>query len=70
MTETKLEIAFLDTFNKVTRFRLNNVKQPIDPMQVKALADFMVANDPLAKNVVNWTEIKMIEGSTTVLNVQ
>ncbi|EPE60524.1 hypothetical protein L479_03118 [Exiguobacterium sp. S17] len=70
MTETKLEIAFLDTFNKVARFRLNNVKQPVDPAKVQALANFMVANDPLGKNVVKWTEIKMIEGTETVLNIQ
>lgn len=70
MTETKVEITFLDTFNKAVRFRLNNVKQPVDSAKVKTLADFMVANDPLAKNIVKWTEIKMIEGTETVLNVQ
>ncbi|ERG67810.1 MULTISPECIES: DUF2922 family protein [Exiguobacterium] len=70
MTETKVEIAFLDMFNKVSRFRLNNVKQPVDALKVQALADFMVANDPLGKSVVKWTEIKMIEGTQTVLNVQ
>lgn len=70
MTETKLEIAFLDAFNKVVRFRLNNVKQPVDSLKVEALANFMVANDPLGKNVMKWTEIKMIEGTQTVLSAQ
>lgn len=70
MTETKLEIAFLDAFNKVVRFRLNNVKQPVDSLKVEALANFMVANDPLGKNVTKWTEIKMIEGTQTVLSAQ
>lgn len=70
MTETKVEISFLDTFNKVSRFRLSNVKQPVDSLKVQALADFMVANDPLGKSVVKWTEIKMIEDTETVLNVQ
>ncbi|WP_214779541.1 DUF2922 domain-containing protein [Exiguobacterium sp. s22] len=68
MTDTKLEISFLDTFHKVVRFRLNNVKQPVDAQKVEALADFIVANDPLAKNVMGWTEIKMIEGTQTVLS--
>ncbi|WP_214825718.1 DUF2922 family protein [Exiguobacterium algae] len=70
MTETKLEISFVDAFNKVVRFRLNNVKQPIDALQVEALADFMVANDPLAKNITKWTEIKMIEDTQTVLSAK
>lgn len=70
MTETKLEIAFLDAFNKVVRFRLNNVKQPVDSLKVEALANFMVANDPLGKNVTKWTEIKMIEGTQTLLSAQ
>lgn len=70
MTETKLEIAFVDAFHKVVRFRLNNVAQPVDPLQVEALADFIVANDPLGKNISKWTEIKMIEGTQTVLSAQ
>ncbi|WP_214699907.1 DUF2922 family protein [Exiguobacterium sp. s57] len=68
MTDTKLEISFLDAFHKVVRFRLNNVEQPVDAQKVEALADFMVANDPLGKNVMEWTEIKMIEGTQTVLS--
>ncbi|WP_214798175.1 MULTISPECIES: DUF2922 family protein [unclassified Exiguobacterium] len=70
MTDTKLEISFLDAFHKVVRFRLNNVEQPVDAQKVEALADFMVANDPLGKNVMEWTEIKMIEGTQTVLSVK
>ncbi|MCA0981141.1 MULTISPECIES: DUF2922 family protein [Exiguobacterium] len=70
MTDTKLEISFLDAFHKVVRFRLNNVKQPVDSQKIEALADFMVANDPLAKNVMEWTEIKMIEGTQTVLSAK
>ena len=70
MTELKLEISFIDAFNKVVRFRLNNVKQPVDAKQVEALADFMVANDPLGKNVSKWTEIKLIEGTQTVLSAK
>lgn len=70
MTELKLEISFIDVFNKVVRFRLNNVKQPVDAKQVEALADFMVANDPLGKNVSKWTEIKLIEGTQTVLSAK
>ena len=38
MTDTKLEISFLDAFHKVVRFRLNNVKQPVDAQKVEALA--------------------------------
>ncbi|WP_214816841.1 DUF2922 family protein [Exiguobacterium sp. s59] len=70
MTDTKLEISFLDAFHKVVRFRLNNVKQPVDSQKIEALADFMVTNDPLAKNVMEWTEIKMIEGTQTVLSAK
>lgn len=70
MQKESLQLSFLTNLNKTVHLQIPNPKTPVDPVEVNAAMDAVVANDIFAfptGRIVKKVEAKLDSAEATVI---